>query len=88
MKEDVMKKRKYSDCFYCGGVVEEQLIPREIRWKGELIIIEEVPVGVCTQCGEKMLKPEVVKAVDLVLQKKKEPAKTIEVPVYRYSKVA
>ena len=78
------KKYKYSDCFYCGGVVEEQRTPREIRWKGKLFIFENVPVGVCTQCGEKVIKPEVAKAIDQLLQEEKKPAKIIQVPVYQY----
>ena len=76
--------KKYSDCFYCGGAVKEQLIPRELRWQGQLFIFENVPVGVCTQCGEKVLKPEVAKAVDLMLHEKKKPTRTIQVPVYHY----
>jgi YgiT-type zinc finger domain-containing protein len=76
--------REYSDCFYCGGVVEEQLLPRELRWKGELVVIEDVPMGVCTQCGEKFLKPEVAKSIDRILQAKRKPTRTIQVPVYEY----
>ncbi len=76
--------KKYSDCFYCGGVVKEQLIPREFRWQGHLFIFENVPVGICIQCGEKFLKPEVAKAIDRVLQEKKRPKRTIKVPVYHY----
>ncbi len=76
--------RKYSDCFYCGGAVEERLMPRELRWQGQLFIFENVPMGVCTQCGEKVLMPEVAKGIDQMLQQKKKPAKTIQVPVYQY----
>ncbi|HHT9133439.1 MAG TPA: type II toxin-antitoxin system MqsA family antitoxin [Candidatus Avalokitesvara rifleensis] len=76
--------KKYSDCFYCGGAVEEKLTFREIRWKGKLFIFENVPVGVCTQCGEKVIKPEVAKAVDQLLKGEKEPTKTVQVPVYHY----
>ena len=76
--------RKYSDCFYCGGSVEERLISREIRWKKRLFIFENVPVGVCIQCGEKVIKPEVAKTIDHFLQEEKEPAKIIQVPVYLY----
>jgi len=77
-------KKKYSDCFFCGGAVEEQLLPRELRWDGQLFIFENVPMGVCTQCGEKVLLPEVAKTIDRVLQEKKKPTRTIQVPVYRY----
>ncbi len=64
--------------------MEEQLRPREFRWQGQLFIFENVPMGVCTQCGEKVLVPEVAKAIDRILQEKKKPTKTIEVPVYQY----
>jgi YgiT-type zinc finger domain-containing protein len=74
----------YSDCFFCKGTVEEHRIPREIRWKGQLFIIEHVPVGVCMQCGEKFLKPEIAKGIDRILQEKRKPSKTIQVPVYEY----
>jgi len=77
-------KKKYSDCFYCGGAVKEQHLPRELRWQGKLFIFENVPMGVCSQCGEKALLPEVAKAIDKVLQGKKKPTKTIQVPVYKY----
>jgi len=75
---------KYVDCFYCGGVVEEKLMPREVRWKGQLFIFENVPMEVCTQCGEKFLKPNVVKVIDQVLQDQRKPTKIIQVPVYQY----
>ena len=76
--------KEYSDCFYCGGVVEEQCLPREVRWQGQLFIFENVPMGVCTQCREKFLKPEVAKAIDRVLREQKKPARTVQVPVYLY----
>lgn len=60
--------KKYSDYYYCGGAVKEQRMPREIRWEGQLFIFEDVPMGVCIQCGEKVLKPEVAKTIDRILQ--------------------
>ena len=75
-------KRKYSDCYYCGGVVSERIIPREIRWHGKLYIIEDVPVCVCGQCGEKVIVPDVASDIDSILRNRKEPEKTIQVPVF------
>jgi len=74
--------KKYSDCFYCGGDVEERLMPREVRWQGRLFIFENVPMGVCIQCGEKVLKPDVAKAIDRTIHEQRKPIKTIQVPVY------
>ena len=66
------------------GLVQFKMIFTEIRWKGNLLIFENVPVGVCKQCGEKVIKPEVAKAIDQLLQDEKKPAKIIQVPVYQY----
>ncbi|MGH7963465.1 MAG: YgiT-type zinc finger protein [Candidatus Binatia bacterium] len=76
--------RPYSDCFYCGGAVEERRMPRELRWHGQLFIFEDVPLGVCTQCGEKVIKPEIAKSIDRVLQEQKRPTRMMQVPVYQY----
>lgn len=70
----------YCDCIYCGGQVTEQQLPREVRWKGRLYLVEDVPMGVCEQCGEKFLKPDVAKTIDALLERGK-PSKKIEVPV-------
>ena len=78
-------KRSYSDCFFCGGAVEERLIQRDVWWEGRLFIVDKVPVGVCKQCGEKVVLPEVAKQVDAILQQPGSPEKVITVPVYSLS---
>lgn len=77
-------KKKYGDCFYCGGVVDEQFLSREVRWHGQLFVFENVPMGICRQCGEKILTPNVAKTIDRILLGKRSPAKTIKVPVFYY----
>jgi len=76
--------RTYSHCFYCGGEVEEQDMPRALQWQEKWYIFEGVPVGVCQQCGEKYLKPEVAKAIDRTIHEGKTPLRTLAVPVYAY----
>jgi len=75
---------EYNDCYYCGGLVKEVNASREIWWKGTLYIFEKVPVGICLQCGEKVLKPEVAKDIDSVLKQKTKPHRMIQVLVYEY----
>ena len=74
----------YSDCFFCGGAVQEQRVSREVWWQGHLHLIEEVPTGVCGQCGEKFVRPEVAKAIDRMLAGKVRPDRFIEVPAFRW----
>lgn len=76
--------KTYRKCFYCGGEVAEQYLSRELRWQDKWYILEDVPVGVCQQCGEKFLQPEVAKTIDPILQGDKAPLRTLEVPVYAY----
>ncbi|MCK4261871.1 type II toxin-antitoxin system MqsA family antitoxin [bacterium] len=79
--------RKYSDCFYCGGAVREELATREYHWKGKLYVFEGVPMGICNQCGEKVLKPEVGKELEKIVLKGEKPFREVVVPVYSFSHV-
>ena len=81
---EVQMKHEYDDCFFCGGAVEERLMPREMRWEGKLLIFEDVPTGVCARCGEKYLRPDVAKKIDAALQSTQHPSRTVSVPVYQY----
>lgn len=83
-----MSVNEYDDCYYCGGFVRKANISREIWWKGTLYIFEQVPAGICSQCGEKVLKPGVAKDIDLILKEKSKPYRLINVPVYEYAQVA
>ena len=44
--------------------------------------IENVAAGVCKQCGEKVLRPSVAKAIDSLLGRKCKLSKTVQVPVF------
>ena len=76
--------RTYSDCYFCGGEVTEQHITRQIWWEGSLHLIENVPVGVCRQCGQKTILPDVARRIDDFLARETEPAEYARVPVYRF----
>jgi YgiT-type zinc finger domain-containing protein len=41
------------ECYFCKGRVVEQKVKVDFRWGQKLKIIENVPAGVCQQCGEK-----------------------------------
>lgn len=75
--------RDYSDCYFCGGEVKEERITREVWRQGRLHLIENVPVGVCQQCSEKVILPEVAKAIDRVVAGETPPDHHVKVPAYR-----
>ncbi len=52
---DKLQEVVQKDCIYCGAQVGEPIGTREVRWKGELYLIEQIPIGVCNECGERFL---------------------------------
>ena len=75
---------KYSDCYFCGGEVDEERINREIWWREKLHLIEGVPTGICRQCGHKVLLPDVAKQIDKILAGRVAPHCFLQVPSYQF----
>jgi YgiT-type zinc finger domain-containing protein len=80
-QKEVIKMHKYGDCSFCGGEVKKQRDELDYRYKGKLYIFQNVPVGVCQQCGEKYLTAEVAKKIEHSIRTKEKWKKTITVPV-------
>jgi hypothetical protein len=60
----------------------------DYRWGDEfLVVIRNVPAGVCQVCGEQYLKAEVVKEVERLAHTEEAPEDVLHVPV-RELKVA
>ena len=73
--------RAMTECYFCKGRVVQQKIKVDFRWGRRLKVIENVPAGVCQQCGEKYLTAEVAKKIEHSIKTKKIWDKTIAVPV-------
>jgi YgiT-type zinc finger domain-containing protein len=80
----------YGDCHACGGAMHEKLIKQEFWIKGQLIVIDSVPSGVCEQCGEKIVSAEVGQVVAALAAdpERRRTASVITVPVIKYEKTA
>jgi YgiT-type zinc finger domain-containing protein len=68
---------RYADCSYCGGEVVEQTIVH-------LMVVSNVPAGVCRQCGDKYFKPDILKKMDSVyhgtFERHEKPQRTLTIP--------
>ena len=73
--------KPYDDCIYCGGEVVERLERTDYRYHGQLYILEDVPTGVCAQCGEKYYTAKVAKQMEEVVSRGNEDVKIIAIPV-------
>ena len=74
--------KKYADCSYCGGLIEEQVRTYDTRRNGRLVLVEGVPIGICNQCGEGYLLAEVAEQIDLVIEQKSQPDRLESTPVF------
>jgi len=64
--------------------VIEKLVTEYEGSGNQLVIIENVPVGVCQHCGERYYPASVVEAMEHIAQSRAEPERTIIVPVRQY----
>ena len=76
---------KYANCSFCGGEVDERIVSVDYRTNARLIVIENVPAGVCKQCNEQYYTAKVAKAMEKIAIKADIPLKVMSVPVHRFN---
>jgi len=75
-------------CEYCGGEVRARKVTVPYRHKGKLIIIENVPAGVCQRCGERYYDAVTIEKMEAIVRLKRAAKKTVVVPVRDFAEVA
>jgi YgiT-type zinc finger domain-containing protein len=69
-------------CEYCPGTVREQVLEREpISHHRGIVILENVPIGVCDRCAAHYYAAAVLKRAEAVLKANGPPRRTVQVPV-------
>lgn len=80
------KLAQIETCYFCGrGVLEEQRVTVDFRWGECLVIIENVPAKVCTECGERYYAAKIVREMERIAKEGRKE-KEIRVPVVALSK--
>ena len=69
-------------CEYCGGPVVEKRVTLHRKIKGNYILIENVPAGVCTRCGARFFAANVLKTIEESIRGRKPAEREVVVPVY------
>ncbi|MFH1861511.1 MAG: type II toxin-antitoxin system MqsA family antitoxin [bacterium] len=49
----------YGECEICDTSLKEKNVTQDFWIRGQLIVVEDVPAGVCPRCGEKVIRAEV-----------------------------
>lgn len=71
-----------SECAYCNGTVRERRLAREpISHRLGIVILENVPIGICDRCGAHYYAADVVRRVEAILKSGETPRRTLPVPV-------
>lgn len=80
------KKYDYGECVICGTRMQERLIKQDFWLQGELIIVEDVPAGVCPRCGEKVVKADVGRLILKIIENSERIARSpkISVPAVKF----
>ena len=72
-------------CPLCGGALVEQRITHPQKYKEEIFILENVPAEVCKQCGEVLLRPEILELLQDMIWNGKFADHVTEVPAYDFA---
>ncbi len=67
----------------CPGEYQERKIAHTVRHSGEVVVIDHVPVEICTICGDTLLSPNTVRHIENILDQTGSPSKTV--PLYEYA---
>ena len=72
-------------CEYCDGTVREQIVDREpISHHRGIVVLENVPIGVCDHCAAHYYAASVMKRVESILTSPTPPPRTLQVPFEVY----
>lgn len=71
-------------CEYCSGEIVEKRVTMHRKVKGNYVLLENVPAGVCTQCGTRYYSANVLKTIEENLSGRRHASREIVVPVYAW----
>jgi len=69
-------------CEYCGGAIREKTVALSRKVKGKYLLIENVPAGVCSECGTRYYTANVLKTIAETIKGRRRAQREITVPVY------
>ena len=69
-------------CEYCAGAIKEKRVTLHRKHRGQYVLVENVPAGVCTQCGTRYFSANVLKTVEESIRGRRPAERETLVPVY------
>ncbi|MFH0795076.1 MAG: YgiT-type zinc finger protein [bacterium] len=69
-------------CEYCGGSLVEKRVTLHRKVRKNYVLIENVPAGVCTQCGTRYYAANVLKTIEESVRGRRRAKREVVVPVF------
>jgi YgiT-type zinc finger domain-containing protein len=71
-------------CEYCDGEIVEKTLDLPRKVKEGYVLLKDVPVGVCTECGMHYYAANVLKTIEETIRGRRKAEQEICMPVYSF----
>ncbi|MBI2438424.1 MAG: type II toxin-antitoxin system MqsA family antitoxin [Lentisphaerae bacterium] len=68
-------------CYFCKGIIIEQRLDYMAKKRGQYVLVRQLPVESCQQCGEVYLDTHASRLIDKALSEIAQAREHLEVPV-------
>ena len=72
---------KANECEYCSGNILPKKVTVNHSYKDQLVIIRDVPVGVCQECGQRYYSADTLDRLDIMAENSDTATERVSVPV-------
>ena len=69
-------------CEYCSGPIVEKIVDLPRRVGKRYVLIKNVPVGVCKECGTRYFSANILKTIEAMTHGRRKAKGEICMPVY------
>ena len=69
-------------CEYCKGTLVDKRVTLHREVRGRHVLIENVPAGVCTQCGTRYFTANVLKTIQESIRGRRKATREVPMAVY------
>ena len=76
-----MENYNYGECEVCDAPMQEKLVKQDFRLQHQLVVVAQVPAGVCPRCGEKVVRAEIGRKIFDLLSDKERMARAPQITV-------
>ena len=81
-REKIVSFLEGENCEYCDGPISEKRVDVTRKVKGKYVLVENVPAGVCKECGTRYYAANVLKALEETIKGRQKADREIVMPVY------